>query len=131
MLAMLSDRVIRELRNEACRLRRRADLIDEFLRGARDGREAHVSPPMLPQTPSYGSFAANVRKALAKIGGTATSREVAQYMIDMGEPPEKNRKPLRNTVAVELFRMSKKGTGGVKRISRGCYEIETREPPTD
>lgn len=127
---MLNDRLIQDLVAERDHLRRHADLIDDFLRGVSDSRDDRpeavplVHPANWPMALN-GNFAASVRHAMTQIGQLATSRQVAARMIQDGMPSQKNGKPLRGRVAVELFRMSKKGTGGVRRVARGKYRIET------
>lgn len=120
---MVSDRVVLELKAEAAKLRRQADLIDEFLRGVSDAAHNESALGQAGKSHENGSFSSHIRNALTAIGRTVTSRQVAEHLIVLGTGPERNGKPLRNAVAVELFRMSKKGTGGVQKVSRGRYRI--------
>lgn len=133
---MISARAIQELIGERDRLRQQADLIDRFLQGVSDLRDDQLetqpeqASPSNPPMDLNGSFAANVRYALAQIGQQATSRHVALRMMRAGMSPQKNGKPLRNRVAVELFRMAKNGTGGVRKVARGRYRIDVTEQPS-
>lgn len=131
---MLSKKVIRELRSEAIRFRRQADRIDEFLEelGNENGSPAGANGSNIedslslavPSDPLNESFSDKIRSALRDIGHTASSRDVADRMIELGDsPPERNGKPLRQVIAVELFRMSKRETGGVRKIERGRYKM--------
>jgi len=127
MLAMLSKEIITELREEALRLRRQASLIDEFLRGVDEaqsstGEASAILGPSVTM-PTDGTFAGKIRAALREIGHPTTSRAVASRLITHGSPTLKNGKPLRNSVSVELFRMAKNGTGGVRKVSRGVYRV--------
>lgn len=137
---MLTDRTIQELKDEATLLRRQADLIDQFLKGLEATRKVNrvttiVSEPVTVNLTSVlagnGSLSSQIRSALQDIGSAANSRHVARQMIQAGCPKERNGKPLRERVSVELFRMARRGTGGVKKVRRGFYKIERRdEEPT-
>ena len=124
---MLNDRLRQELREEADRLRLAADRIDDFLRSIGDavckshGDQTIPCDPVESPQRNNGSFAGRVRTALRDFGRIATSRDVANFMVHAGEPKTKGGKPLRHAVAIELFRMSKRGTH-VRKVDRGKYQ---------
>lgn len=126
---MVSESVIEALQDEMGRLRAEADVIDDFLKRL-SGRPGLASPVQQEQAPAEtqnGTFSSKIRDALRDIGDTATARQVADQMIRSGSPPERNGKPLRERISVELFRMSERGTGGVRKVKRGYYKIETED----
>lgn len=67
-----------------------------------------------------------IREALKAIGGPADSRSIASVMIKDGFPAERNGKPLRFAVAVELFRLAKNKKNGIQKVAKGLYRIETQ-----
>lgn len=125
--AMLSLSTISELRTELSRLRRRVELLEQLLEEHsqpeknHDLSSGHGTPSA--STPPNGSFAAGVRRALRSIGRVTDSARVGDRMILDGHPTQKGGKPIKNRVAVELFRMAKKGSHGVRKVSRGKYKI--------
>ena len=118
---MLSEQTLRELRAELGVLRRRVGAIESILEGVSTMAPARASRRQ--NTAEKGSFADDVRAALRSIGRTATSREVADWLENHGGP-QRTQRPLRSAVSVELFRMAKKGTGGVEKVARGRYRID-------
>lgn len=124
---MISLQAIKELRAEARRLREQASHIEAFLGGLSHagGYKSSSEPDIVAEAHplTNGTFASQVRQALRAIG-TATSREVSARLVEQGLPEMKNGKPLKDTISVELFRMSRKGTGGVRKVSRGHYRID-------
>ena len=118
---MLSLQTIQELRSELVELQRRASAIEAILAGVNDvAQERPIIPP--PPVAENGTFASEIRRALRAIGRTTTSRDLAAWIEQQGGSRYTTR-PLRSAVAVELFRMSKKATGGVRKVSRGRYRI--------
>jgi len=127
---MLSKSTIEDLRRELRELRVRAAAIEAIIAGARgvsnDGT-GPVVPEQVPKIPEIlienGTFSGIVRSALRAIGRTTTSKAVAGW-IEKNVSDPKTGRPLRGAVAVELFRMAKKHTGGVNKVARGRYRID-------
>lgn len=124
---MLSRTTIAELRGELTRLRRRVELLEQLLeehsqaegtddRASGNGTSAEVLP-------TNGSFAAGVRHALRSIGRVASTKQVTARMIQHGYATHRSGKPLKNRVAVELFRQAKQEIHGVRKVSKGKYKI--------
>lgn len=120
---MLTKKVILDLQAEANRLRNQARLIDTFLAGIEDEQTDSVGVP--PSEDDNGSFAGQIRTALRQLGRTTTSRQVEDQLIQNGAEATKQGKPLRHFISVSLHSMADKNTGGVKRVARGRYRIET------
>lgn len=127
---MLSRRTIEELKEERQRLRRQLLALEQLLGDSAPDPAAHErgvgEAVNLAHTPikieQNGTFASKVRAALAEVARVASSREVAEYMIANGSPEEMNGRPLKERVAVELFR-SADLQRGVKKVSRGRYRV--------
>lgn len=121
----ISTTVISELRAEMDRLRNEANQIENCLRvlEGQSQKNGQIVGPVAYDGEN-GSFAGRVRAALGQTGKTASSRDVADAMIRNGEAAERNGRPLRTVVAVELFRMSKKSSYGVQKVSKGRYRME-------
>ena len=129
---LLSKRTILALEDERRRLRRQLSSLEQLLADAKseaDGVDGNGHDESLADTMgadsrgSNGSFAADVRMALKQIGKIASSSEVVRQMILSGLIDESDKRL--NRVSVELFRSAKKGIGGVRKVSRGRYRIES------
>lgn len=126
---MLNKTTIADLQREIVRLREEADALESLL--ARYGlasdngtirSEHHGSNKTVDISEKSDTFSGIVRSALRAINRTATSGEVANW-ITKNVPDPRTSRPLRGAVSVELFRMAKKQTGGVRKTGRGRYRI--------
>lgn len=69
-----------------------------------------------------GTLADFVRAALRELDRPCSSREVTELIKSRGDFPSTKR-DLSQAVSVELFRLAKSGSGGVKKLERGVYAI--------
>lgn len=133
---MVSEQAQAEFRRESKRLREQAktllsqaDRIDALLLEFQ--AESRVAVKNGSATSSHridpnngASFASHIREALRVIGRTATSREVAEVLINAGYPEDRNGKPIRDIVSVDLYTMAAKRRDGVRKVARGRYRID-------
>lgn len=122
---MLSSSTISELRRELAQLgqqrddlQRQIEAIQAMLASVDDEGREHAQT-----APNGATFAARLRGALQTLGHTCSTREVTDFLEQQREEPH-GATPLSVMVGAELFRMPKRRTGGVVRVSRGRYRVE-------